>query len=64
MAYSASGLRDPDTSPSDLVIGARYSKDNDWFDGMIWNLRVWERGLGDYEMWKIFEMEKHLLGYS
>jgi hypothetical protein len=62
MAYSTPGLRDPDTSPSDLVIGARYSKDSNWLDGMMWNLRIWSRELSGEDMRFIVDRERHWFG--
>lgn len=64
MSYGANGMRDPDVSTSDLVIGARYSKNQDWLYGDISCLRVWGRELSASEFMFIFEHEKHWYGMS
>ena len=60
MTYGAFGLRDPDTCNRDLVVGTRFTKDANWYHGMMWRPRVWGRALDPYEMRQIFNMERHL----
>jgi len=59
VTYGGSGMRDPDSANQDLVIGARFSKNADWYNGQMWNLRIWDRELSNEEMHWIFEMERH-----
>lgn len=63
MSYSVGGLNDPDTVPllanRDLVIGTRCTKNQDWYDGSMWNLRIWNRELSAEEIKFIFNMERH-----
>lgn len=59
MTYGDDGMRDPDTCARDLVVGARFTKDQDWYQGMMWNLRVWGRCLADEEMRFIYVRERH-----
>lgn len=59
----AGGLNDPDTCNRDLVIGARYTKDTNWYSGYQTLLRVWGgRALEEWEYRQIFEMERHWFG--
>jgi len=62
MSYSAGGLLDPDACNRDLVIGARYTKDADWYKGRMWRPRVWGRSLALEEWQMIFEMERQRFG--
>lgn len=62
MSYSVGGLQDPDTANRDLVIGARYTKDQDWYKGRMWRPRVWGRALAREEWEMIFEMERPRFG--
>ena len=56
------GMHDPDTCNRDLVIGTRFTKGSDWYQGRMWNLRVWGRELSDDDMKFIFLTERHLFG--
>jgi len=49
MDYGAGTMLDPDTALRDLVIGARNSKDDHWYRGYMWNIRVWDRALEGIE---------------
>jgi len=50
--HSVGGLLDPDTCAQDMVIGVRYTKNINFFDGQMWRPRVWNRALSAQE-WKI-----------
>lgn len=59
----AGGLRDPDACNRDLVIGARYTKDDNWYKGYMQDLRI----LGGVALTPalhklIFERERHWFG--
>ena len=56
------GLADPETSGSDLVVGARYSKDTDFFLGGKWRPRIWDRALSALEWMNLFEKERAWFG--
>lgn len=56
------GLVDPETCPQDLVIGTRFSKDSDWYNGQMWRPRTWDRALSAVEWLNIFETERHFFG--
>lgn len=62
MGYSTGGMLDPATCNQDLVIGVRYSKDNDWYDGQMQGLRIWDRELSSSEMMMLFQRERHWFG--
>jgi len=64
MSYGADGMRDPDTCNRDLVIGARFTKDQDWYYGYMCRLRVWDSDLSASEWLQIFNYEKHWYGVS
>jgi hypothetical protein len=59
---SAGGLNNPDTCNRDLVIGTRHTKNADWFNGMMWNLRIWPWVLSPADMRFIFETERQRFG--
>jgi len=52
MAYDVGGLNDPDSCNRDLVIGTRYTKDANWYEGYMQGLRV--------SVGKAFTREEHL----
>jgi len=56
------GLVDPKTCGIDLVVGARYSKDNDFILGSMWRPRIWNRILTAAEWVNIFEAERDWFG--
>lgn len=62
MTWVTGGMLDPDTCNRDLVIGARFTKDQDWYDGRMWNLRIWNRELSEDEMRFLFNCERHWFG--
>ena len=59
---SVGGLIDPETCNEDLTIGVRMSKDDEYFHGRMWNLRLWDRALSPFEIREIFETERHWFG--
>ena len=62
VTYDVGGLSDPDSCNRDLVIGARYTKNADWYKGMQWNPRVWSRRLQPWEHRAIFDAEREIFG--
>lgn len=60
MAYESSGMQDPDSAVRDLVVGARYSKNADWYKGTMWGLRIWDRALSLFDAQLMFAMERGL----
>ena len=64
MSYGADGMRNPDTCNRDLVIGARFTKDQDWYYGYMSRPRLWDRELSADEFMFIFNSEKHWYGVS
>lgn len=62
VGYSTGGVYDPDTCNRDLVIGTRFTKDADWYSGLEWNPRIWNRELSSDEMSFIFERERAWFG--
>lgn len=62
VTYDVGGLKDPDTSGQDLVIGTRYTKNTNWYKGQMWRPRIWSRCLSAFEMSMMFEMERSLFG--
>lgn len=60
MSYSAGGVQDPDSAVRDLVIGARYTKNGDWYKGKQWGLRIWNRALSLFDIQLMFAMERVL----
>ncbi len=51
-------LEDPDTATRDLVIGARYTKDTNFFNGKLWRSRAWDRALSAEEVRVLYDREK------
>ena len=63
MVYDpAGGITDPAACGQDLVIGTRFTKDSNYFDGKMWNPRIWGRRLESWEQMEIFNRERVLLG--
>lgn len=62
MSYSTGGITDPVTSAQDLVVGVRYTKNINFYDGKLWNPRVWGRCLEPWEQMTIFNRERELFG--
>jgi hypothetical protein len=60
--WDAGGLKDPDSSARDLVIGVRFSKNLNWYEGGMWRPRIWARELSAFEMAMLFEMERAFFG--
>ena len=56
------GLVDPETNAGDLVIGARYTKDANFFRGSQWRPRLWNRAVSANEWLNIFEKERRFFG--
>lgn len=59
---SSGGLIDPETCAQDLVLGVRYTKNDNYFKGSMWRPRVWNRALTVVEWQNIFERERHFFG--
>lgn len=59
---SAGGLRAPESSANDLVIGARYSKTADWYSGQTGLLNIWNRALSAEDVAALFQKERHYFG--
>ena len=60
MVYSDFGFRDPDTCNQDLVMGTRgVTKANNFYDGEMWGIRIWDRELSVGEIMTIYQLEKH-----
>lgn len=55
-------LEDAEATVQDLVIGTRFTKDANWFNGQMWRPRVWGRELQEEEMKRLFDLEKNYLG--
>ena len=54
---------DPVTNTThDLVIGTRFTLDDNWFNGYIWRPRAWSRALTAHEHRGIFELERGWYG--
>ena len=62
LTMATGGLVDPETSASDSVIGARYTKNADWYKGSLWRPRIWNRALAASEWESIFEKERDFFG--
>lgn len=62
VVYEAGGLKDPDACARDLVMATRYTKNADWYKGMVWNPRIWQRKLEPWEHKAIWDSEKGLFG--
>lgn len=58
MSYEASGMLDADSCNQDLVIGARYSKDANFYTGLMWRPRVWPKALTAEDWVTLYELEK------
>ena len=56
------GLVDPESCAQDLVIGARYTKNADYFKGSLWRPRLWQRALTQAEWLNIFNLERDWFG--
>jgi len=63
MEYGGATMLDPDTANRDLDIGVRgTTKAENWYRGMMWRPRVWNRALEEWEWRELFIRERHLLG--
>ena len=51
-------LEDPETETADLVIGARYTKNTNFYKGGMWGLRIWDRVVTADEWMIMYELEK------
>lgn len=55
---SAGGVLDPEATVSDLVIGARFSKNSDFHKGMFWRYRIWgDRALTEADWEQVYRKE-------
>ena len=60
---SVGGLIDPESNAArDLVIGTRFTKNQNWFNGRVHRPRVWARALAASEHACIFEKERGWFG--
>jgi len=50
-------LEDPEATTSDLVIGARYTINDNWFKGRLWRPRAWDRILTPAEWARLYSRE-------
>jgi len=57
MTYGVGGLSDPDTCNRDMVIGTRFTKNDNWYQNMMWRPRVWSRALSADEWAEIYDEE-------
>ncbi len=56
---TTSELEDPETAAaSDIVIGARYTKDANFFNGSMYGLRMWPREVVESEWKNMFDRER------
>lgn len=63
VVYAVGGLEDPETAiAKDTVIGTRFTKDTNFWDGSLYRPRVWSRALEPAEWKNIFERERALFG--
>ncbi len=51
-------IEDPETATRDLVIGARYTKDANFYTGKLWRPRIWDRVLTAEEARVMYDREK------
>ena len=62
MFYEASGMLDPDTCVQTFQIGCRYTLNANWYKGLMWRPRIWNRALSQNEWKNIFERERDWFG--
>lgn len=62
VAVLGDALEDPELCGNDLVIGARYTKDANWYEGKQSHVRLWDRALSAAEWMQIFETERDRYG--
>jgi len=58
VTFDVNGMRDPDACNRDLVLGTRFTKDTNWFEGGMWRPRIWNRVLSNEEIKFIYESER------
>lgn len=51
-------LEDPEATTSDLLLGVRYTKDQNHHKGMLWRWRVWGRAVTAVEWLQMYERER------
>jgi len=56
------GLVDPESCAQDFLIGARYTKNADFYNGKMWRPRIWNRALTEADWVNIFEKERDWFG--
>lgn len=61
MTYDVNGMRDPDACARDLV-NCRFTKDDNFYQNQVVDLRLWPRALTVFEHQVIFLTERHLFG--
>jgi len=59
MDYGGATMLDPATCNRALIMGCRYDFTLNWYRGMMWNMRIWDRALEDEEWKFIFDRERH-----
>lgn len=62
LSMTTGGLVDPETCAQDLVIGVRYTKNQNYFKGSMWRPRIWNRALAASEWLRIFNAERDWFG--
>ena len=62
VGYSVGGMLDPETCNRDLVLGCRWTKNADWYQNQMWNIRLWDRALTAWDMQELFQMERKYFG--
>ena len=55
---STGGVVSPETCAQDLVLGIRFTKDSDFFQGQQDKVRIWPRALTAQEIMIMYELEK------
>ena len=62
MEYTVGGLLDPLTCNRDLVLGCRFTKDDNFYLGEMGRPRIWGAALSAADHLMLFERERHFLG--
>jgi len=57
---SAGGIRNPESNDDDLVIGTRYLKNGDWYEGWMSPPVMYEYAMSQDEINKIYQSERYL----
>ena len=62
VTYDAGGLQDPEATTQDLVIGCRYTKNSDYYEGNLARLGISNVALSSAQVKAMFEKERGLFG--